>query len=230
MPHSELEIAIVLWVASLGGQYWFLDRLTVQMVSNATFRALPCVALLAGYWAGDDLKRRIVLAGFLGGGGALVVSRLIQNAWASPRPIHDASLSGLFRPEFQDLIGHDYHSFPSDHAALLVPLVWAVSRLQPRLGAATTVLLATGLAARVYLGLHFPTDVLGGLVLGALAVVVVETSPRPVDRTLALAGTAQRRWPIATAGVLFVIAYGYASMFGDFRELANSVMRALSSF
>jgi undecaprenyl-diphosphatase len=81
-------------------------------------------------------------------------------------------------------IGHpDDGSFPSGHAAgsfcvatflaVLLPAVWRDSRGRAHrvaLGVALAALvLATSIAlSRVYLGAHFPSDVLGGALLGAV--------------------------------------------------------------
>jgi undecaprenyl-diphosphatase len=77
-------------------------------------------------------------------------------------------------------IGHpDDGSFPSGHAAgsfcvaaflaVLLPAVWRGSRGRARLIALAGMILATAIAlSRVYLGAHFPSDVLGGALLGAV--------------------------------------------------------------
>jgi hypothetical protein len=93
----------------------------------------------------------------------------------------------------------------------------------------TALLLAAVLAARVYRGLHFPVDVAGGLLIGALGIFLLPRSGSSVVRnTLALIQDAESRWPRLTACGLFVVAYGYASMFDDFRFLLYVVMRAVA--
>ena len=70
-------------------------------------------------------------------------------------------------------------SFPSDHATMAGAVAVALLLVHRRLG-----LLALGAAlvmafARVYVGAHFPVDVLAGLILGGLvaAVVVLALAP-----------------------------------------------------
>jgi undecaprenyl-diphosphatase len=70
-------------------------------------------------------------------------------------------------------------SFPSGHAAgsfcvavflaLTIPAVWKGSRSSARVLAALALAIAALIAfSRVYLGAHFPSDVLAGALLGAL--------------------------------------------------------------
>jgi membrane-associated phospholipid phosphatase len=63
-------------------------------------------------------------------------------------------------------------SFPSAHATSSFACATAMTRIAPE--AAALFLLATAIAAcRPYLGMHYPSDVLGGIVLGtALGLVV----------------------------------------------------------
>lgn len=70
------------------------------------------------------------------------------------------------------------NSFPSDHATLMFAM--AVSLALSPLRKFGLVLLPLGLAVgwgRVYLGTHFPLDILGGAALGALCALIVRTAP-----------------------------------------------------
>ena len=230
MPRLSLEIELVRWIASLGGRSWWVDHIALALVTGPLFRAVPSVAILSGYWAAADSHgrgpetRRQVLAGFLSSGAALALSRVIQDVFQSLRPINDPTLAELFHESFTPL---DFHSFPSDHAAMLVPLVCAIGALQPLVGAATGLLLACGLLARIWRGLHYPTDVLAGALLGFAMVWIVRLRPDALDRCLDLLDRARRRRPVIVATTLFLIAFLYASMFESVREFVQHVSHAL---
>lgn len=113
-------------------------------------------------------------------GGAMLISDAVKLLVARPRPPieHLQAVSG--------------YSFPSGHAtqasAFWFSLVLALrARAQPRtvrLAGAGAVLLVTAVAlSRVYLGVHYPSDVIAGILLGtgwAVYVAGCVRSGRPV--------------------------------------------------
>ena len=93
----------------------------------------------------------------------LVVNCAIKPLVARIRPYD------LF-PEIQILVHaeHDF-SFPSGHSANSFCCAWALFRRAPRkYGVAALVLAALIALSRLYVGVHYPTDVLAGVALGVL--------------------------------------------------------------
>jgi membrane-associated phospholipid phosphatase len=95
-------------------------------------------------------------------------------------------------------------SFPSGHAATAFAAAVAVGMLYPRFRTPLLALAATVALSRVYLGVHFATDVLAGSVLGAAIglatgiVVRVQAAPRSLVPSPAPSGTSstpRRRSP-----------------------------------
>jgi undecaprenyl-diphosphatase len=70
-------------------------------------------------------------------------------------------------------IPHDA-SFPSGHAATSFAAATMLSFAFPRLAPFLCVLAAAVGFSRVYVGVHYPLDVIGGAVLGALIAVVLK--------------------------------------------------------
>jgi membrane-associated phospholipid phosphatase len=74
-------------------------------------------------------------------------------------------------------------SFPSAHATSSVAGATALARLEPRARPALLALAAAICVGRPYLGMHYPSDVLAGVVLGAAlgTAVAALTAPPSVD-------------------------------------------------
>jgi hypothetical protein len=106
----------------------------------------------------------------------------------------------------------DDFGFPSGHvattAAWAVGLAWS-RRKSWQLGAAASWVALMALS-RMYLGRHFPADVLGGLVVGvaALALARLELSPTGVGIRTLTTGTK------TSLGVLLIVAVGLATLVG----------------
>lgn len=70
----------------------------------------------------------------------------------------------------------DHYSFPSGHACAAMAVATSIALMEPIAGI-PAMLLALGVGvSRVYLRVHYPTDVLVGQILGAGAALVVSSS------------------------------------------------------
>jgi undecaprenyl-diphosphatase len=115
-------------------------------------------------WIGGGEGREVALRAFIAAACALTLNGLIGHFWYSPRP-------------FVLEVGHTFllhdadSSFPSDHATSIfsVALVLAFSRVQEarRIGLALLPLALVVAWSRVYLGVHWPKDMAGALVVSA---------------------------------------------------------------
>lgn len=137
--------------------------------------------LLAWTWfAARSRERRALAQLVLAVPLALALNYLIGVALPHPRPfmIGLGHTFLLHRPE---------SSFPSDHASLMWTvafgmLVWSRARWA---GGIAIVLAALTSWARVFLGVHFPFDILGSMLVAVLAVVAVVPLRPMVERTVA---------------------------------------------
>jgi undecaprenyl-diphosphatase len=234
VTHPGVEVALLAWLADWSGHWPLLDRLAVMLADNDLFEATPFVTVLVAFWYSRPMRRRLsargeVIMGLLAAALAVIVSRLIQNRLPTVRPIWHPVHGALFPAGAERLIDVSYHSFPSDHASFLVPLVWTVWRLDARLGTVGAVWLAFISLIRVYLGLHYPIDLVGGAIMGALATLAVRmTLGRTRERAVALIGSGERRWPRLTAAAFFVVSFQFATLFVSLRNVGSRMLHFLA--
>lgn len=112
-----------------------------------------------------------------------VSSGLIKHWVCRPRPTHEPSLEGLVHI-VNGYVGGKY-GFVSSHAAntmslaVLFGLIWNKISRQ---GWWLMVYVAVNCYSRMYLGVHYPGDILGGLVVGTIIALVVYGLLNQVER------------------------------------------------
>jgi len=140
--------------------------------------AIFAILLLVSWWrarATGDL--RLVTAALWAPVGALIAIGLNQplgNLVAEPRPYTVLPHALVLVPRTTDF------SFPSDHAVMAGAAAAGVLLVHRGLGLVTLALAVLMAATRVYVGAHFPVDVVAGLLLGALVTVVTYLVVRPL--------------------------------------------------
>lgn len=139
--------------------------------------AIFILALVAGRLLKDlpGLAAREVatLSGFvfLGVGVPGLMANLIKRLIGRGRPT-EYDVSGAF--SFQNVVNDwSFQSFPSGHTTTAIALAFVIGFLWPRL---FMLFLAIGIVvsfSRVPIGMHYPSDVFGGLVVGMLGAYLV---------------------------------------------------------
>jgi undecaprenyl-diphosphatase len=162
------------------GPHWFeeLGRDMTALGGNGVLIMLTCFVALYLWLTNKRRSMWLVLAAIVSG---LVMSQLLKWGFSRPRP---------------DLVPHNSYvytaSFPSGHAMMsavtYLTLGILVARVQKRwavralfIGVAVFLTLLVGVS-RVYLGVHWPSDVLAGWTAGAAWAVLWWMAARWLER------------------------------------------------
>jgi undecaprenyl-diphosphatase len=129
-----------------------------------------------------------VLWAVVAAGVTLLLSVPVRALVARPRPYEEhEGLAVLVR-------GHGF-SFVSDRCAVAGAVAVALFLVSRKLGALAVLLAAAEGFTAVYLGLHYPTDVMGGFALGA-ATTLLLAPPALAVLTAATGALARSRWSV----------------------------------
>jgi undecaprenyl-diphosphatase len=203
------------------------DRTLAALDAYVTFSGAVLVALIWSCWfdSKDYQRRARILVGTLASFAAGVISRFSQHALSvHPRPYYDQGL------DFQVPGGgvaqyNTWSSFPSDHVAVFAGLVVVIFIARSRFAIFAIVWTALVESTRVYMGAHYPSDLIGGAALGAMVVWAAQT-PRLVSF-----GSRIMRWEQSSPSIFymcsFFLTYQIATLFGDLRNALGPFLHLL---
>jgi undecaprenyl-diphosphatase len=186
----SLDYTVFHTVNGLAGQSPVLDAV---MVAAAKYLPVVFALALVALWLSWRVRNQ--RAALLAGVSALIalgLGQLIGKALPRPRPYLSHTVNQLIQPSLDT-------SFPSDHAILGFAVAVMVWRYNRRAGMALLALATVMAIARVFVGAHYPGDVLGGAVLGTLTslVLAILGERRPIADLLNVVLRVLRRWRLA---------------------------------
>lgn len=230
MNISALDTAIVTGLSEFlagDGNGSRLFRLLVYNVGeNPLLRGIPVFFPLLLLWFGSASaeRRSRILGGLLATCAAVGLSVAMQYLLqVHTRPVLDPTITLSMATQQWD---HD-SSFPSDTAMLYFALSMTIFLLNRRAGIAVFLwsLLSAGLC-RVALGWHYPSDILGSLVIAPAVVVLFDKTVMIRGKIEALLESSQNRLNIISAMLMLFIAEAY-NLFPGLRSLVVTFVRII---
>lgn len=161
-----------------GGWFMRINAITRQTPSLngtaaawTTYGVLVFGALLVGaWWIARSRSDKVMAA-------ALLAPVSVVIAYAINQPIAhaiDEARPFIAHPDALVLVGRSMDpSFPSDHAVVAGAACMALFFVSRRIFQLTALLAILFAISRVYVGVHYPADVVAGLALGGIVAVIV---------------------------------------------------------
>lgn len=218
---------------------WFLDRAAGYVEASNLFKGGIVMSAFCWFWftgRGEDreARRRTILVALASALLALIVNRAVASALPlRVRPMYEAGI-GYHAPSLPlafDL--ENWSSFPSDHATYFFALSSGLFFLSRPVGLLMMFYSVLWVCLpRLYLGIHYPSDLAFGALLGIAVAVAVRMAMTAKDRALERRATApvlafERMHPGPFYAAAFVVSFEMAAMFDDLRSAARALAHGL---
>lgn len=224
-----LDVPALIWLHQFLGQSRVFDALALSGLSNHLLKLGPVGFVICWFWfdahPDREQRREQLVQAVLAAMVAVFLGRAL--ALALPfreRPAFRPDLD-LVYPMVSDL--RTWSAFPSDHTVVAFALATALARLSPLVGiwafAHAAVIISF---PRIYYGLHHPSDVIAGAMIGtALAIVIAWVPLRRAG--LGLLMKLEQDRPAQFYAFGFIVLFEITTMFDGLRLIALSVFRTL---
>src|SRR5690242_2548975 len=179
MNFESLDKSVALYLNGFAHRSYTFDTTIVALSNIKLLKFDFFVAFAVWLWfrkadnafASRGFVLKTMTAVFL----AVAVSRGVQNLMPERlRPLHDPDLHLLWPIGLPDAVLEHWSSFPSDHAAVAFAFVTAIWMTSRPLGVAAALwAVAIECLPRLYLGLHYLSDVTGGALIGIVTTVIL---------------------------------------------------------
>jgi undecaprenyl-diphosphatase len=172
----------------------------------------------------NDRKRMYLVATILAAIFGMVISRSLTAILPfHQRPLFDITLHYFDFP--MEKYGFDkLSSFPSDHAVLFISLATGLFLVSRKIGLiAFAYVLLVILFPRIYLGYHWPSDIIAGGILGAGITTFFIKSEWIINLISKFTMPVLNKRPALFYAILFLVTYQIADMFDASRAFAGFV-------
>jgi undecaprenyl-diphosphatase len=191
----SFDLRLFRLINNLAGHNVFLDGL-MRLLVNEYFLTTTMALILVIFWfEGRDQDRRernqrAILRAIIALFMANIILKLCNLIYFRPRPFDSHEVNLLFYQPWDS-------SFPSNPATVGFSLATAMWIYNRRLGTLLLVLATLFGLSRIYCGVHYPSDVIAGALLGALSAYLVVRKGGFIDPVMSLIIRTGRRLYLA---------------------------------
>lgn len=178
----QFDFNILMFINGLSGHIAWLDHL---IANYSKYGPLLFGAYLIGLWfTGKHSEKRYdnrkqALYAFFSVLLAMGISQMIGLMWFRNRPYIDHPVNRLVTVTADA-------SFPSDHAAGSFSIAGSILSEHSLGGVILTVMAVLLSLSRVYVGVHYPSDILGGMAVGLFSSMVINKNREILEKPINL--------------------------------------------
>lgn len=222
-----VDLYILAFFNQFSHRIWAIDKAVFFMSGCQLLKGGVLVAIIWWGWFKSNARqtqaREHIIATLFSSFIAMLLARVLALTLPfRPRPLHDYTLAFLRPYGMGETEIEHWSSFPSDHAVLFFSLCTGIFFISKKAGAfayAYTVLFIT--LPRIYLGLHYPSDIVVGAVIG-ITIALIGNVYLIRSKTVKSIVNLSAAKPDTFYPVFFLVTYQIADMFEDLRHILRS--------
>lgn len=164
MLHSEFNLTMLRAINNLGNEFPFFNPLAIFFAEHMVF--VLAAFMLIHWLTGTHNDRKMVVGGILAFFLSEVIAKTVGFLYSHHQPF------ALF-PNINQLIPHEVdNSFPSDHTILFFSIAVSTFLHHKRKGLILLFVAALVGLSRVWVGVHYPVDVLFGVLIATISAIL----------------------------------------------------------
>jgi undecaprenyl-diphosphatase len=236
---NGFDHSILTYLNSFANRYPHIDALIVHVQHNNLIKGGFLIALWWYSWFSNiepsnaersarNTNRLRLIAGMLAMIAGLVIARILAQVLPFRiRPFANPELHFVIPDANGTALNlATWSSFPSDHAVVWFCVVTCLYFVNRPLGLASAIYVLLLCLGRIYAGIHHPTDILFGALIGVTSVCIFSAEPikRKLLTPILVWSETQPGWFYLCA---FLCTYEISNMFDEIRAIAPLAWNAL---